>query len=296
MPIMDLTNLTIAILYSETGRPSHGGRLINLLKPYWDGWGAKIVELQGTQNYVPADIIIVHVDLSVVPIDYQRFAQQYPRQINADVLDIRKSSVCDHLLSANDPYSGRVLAKTDLNYAGLPEAVEAHLSQRKPNRTDILRYLARKANSARMKLVNRSSPIKTKRDYRVFQNLGCVPNNYRREDIVLQKFMPEFLGEKYVLREYYFLGNIGYINVEVSDDPIFTTGEQIETFIGAPPAAVTALCEKLNLGYGKIDYAIHNNEAVVFDVNKTVGTVGDHSVGAGKIAQALAAGIFFYLK
>lgn len=293
---MDLTNVTIAILYSETEPLSRGGRLINLLKPYWSEWGAKIVELQGTQNYVPADIIIVHVDLSVVPMGYQRFAQQYPRQINANVLDIRKSTVCDHLLSADDAYSGRVLAKTDLNYAGLPEAAEAYRSQRKPSRTHILRYLARKANSARIKLVNRSFPIKTKRDYRVFQSLECVPNSYRRENIVLQKFMPELLGEKYVLREYYFLGDIGYINVEVSDDPVFTTGEQIEAFVGEPPAEVTALCEKLNLGYGKIDYAIHNNEAVVFDANKTVGTVGDHSVGAGKIAQALAAGIFFYLK
>lgn len=292
---MDLTNRTIAILYSDKHQPG-GGRLINLIKPYWVRWGAKIVELHGTQIYVPADIIIVHVDLSVVPTNYQRFAQQYPCQINANVLDIKKSSICDHLLKVGDEYSGRVLAKTDLNYAGVPEYVEEQQYQEKPGRTNLLRYLGRKAHSVRMKLINRSSPIRTKRDYRVFKNLGSVPNTYRRKDIVLQKFMPEFLGESYVLREYFFLGNIGYINVEVSDDPIFTTGEQVETYVGAPPAAVDALCKRLNLGYGKIDYAIHNNETVIFDVNKTTGTTGDHSVGAGKIAQALAAGIFFYLK
>jgi len=112
---------------------------------------------------------------------------------------------------------------------------------------------------------------------------------------VVQKFLPERLGEYYVVRECYFLGNRYYINVESSFEPVFTTGTQIEFGPGTPPTEIVEIRNAMHLNYGKIDYAICNGETVIFDINKTVGTISDQSIAAGKIAEYLAPAIEQFL-
>ena len=43
-------------------------------------------------SLVPADVCFVHVDLSVGPPRYTKFASQYPNTINLHITDIRKKS------------------------------------------------------------------------------------------------------------------------------------------------------------------------------------------------------------
>ncbi|MDA1067587.1 MAG: hypothetical protein O3C43_13910 [Verrucomicrobia bacterium] len=118
---MYLKNRKIVILHKTTQKTFNDTKLINLLRQHWVKAGADIEDLFGTDTFVPADLVIVHVDLSVVPTEYQKFAARYPSQINANIFDIRKSKVCKHLLSQEDVYNEPVIVKTDLNFAGIPD-------------------------------------------------------------------------------------------------------------------------------------------------------------------------------
>ena len=291
---MNLQNCRIAILHSATRREFKDTKLINLLRIHWSNWGAEVIDIYGTDSFIPADLVLVHVDLSIVPKQYHEFALRYPVHINADVLDIRKSSICDHLLSENDDYDGPVIVKTDLNFAGIPERNEKRLNRNKFQRFPPIDLFFLKLEGLKRRL-SRYPEITTKDLYQIFESLQDVPKKYFDDKTVVQKYLPEKSGDNFILREYYFLGDREYLNVEKSEDPSFTTGEQIEFIPGVPPAEIRAIRKKLNLRYGKIDYAIHEGETVIFDVNKTVGTVSDESIGAGQIADYLAPGIINFL-
>ena len=70
---------------------------------------------------MPADLILVHVDLSVVPEKYLAFASRYSIVLNGRLPDIRKSVVSTNLVGMRDSWTGPVIAKSDLNYGGRPE-------------------------------------------------------------------------------------------------------------------------------------------------------------------------------
>jgi hypothetical protein len=91
------------------------------LADIWRKSGLQVVMLFGTKKYVPADLAIVHVNLSVVPEDYLAFARRYPAVLNGHVRDIRKSAISQNLLLPDSLYEGPVIVKTDLNSAGMPE-------------------------------------------------------------------------------------------------------------------------------------------------------------------------------
>jgi hypothetical protein len=83
----------IAVLFhecqSEERLPLYA---IHYLAGFWRADGLEVLYLFGAREHVPADILVVHVDLSVVPDEYLEFAGRYPAAINATVKDIRKST------------------------------------------------------------------------------------------------------------------------------------------------------------------------------------------------------------
>jgi hypothetical protein len=82
----------IAILFHENEKNPRPGYLISYFADLWREEGNEVIFLFGVKKFVPADLIIVHVDLSVVPDKYLAFAQQYPIVLNGEVKDIRKST------------------------------------------------------------------------------------------------------------------------------------------------------------------------------------------------------------
>src|SRR5688572_30707632 len=86
--------------------------VITRLAEYWKKNGHDVVFLTGTSTYVPADLIIAHVDLSVVPENYLEFARRYPIALNSRVRDIRKSTFATNLLRQGDAYDGPVIVKS----------------------------------------------------------------------------------------------------------------------------------------------------------------------------------------
>jgi hypothetical protein len=65
-----------------------------------------VFNLFGVKNFVPADLVFVHVDLSCVPQAYQDFAGRYPRQINMGAVDINKSGYCPTYCNARTTTTG----------------------------------------------------------------------------------------------------------------------------------------------------------------------------------------------
>ncbi|MDR9365401.1 MAG: hypothetical protein RI575_08690 [Balneolaceae bacterium] len=64
-----------------------------------------MIFLFGTDRFVPADLLFMHVDLSIVPDEYFEFAEKYPIENNGNIKDIRKSTYGTHLNRAVGLYT-----------------------------------------------------------------------------------------------------------------------------------------------------------------------------------------------
>ena len=94
----------VAILYHEKQRGKKLNYIIDCYSEYWRADGHEVIPLFGVAQFVPADLIIVHVDLSVVPEEYLDFARRYPVVLNGAVKDIRKSTYSWLRLKPDDAY------------------------------------------------------------------------------------------------------------------------------------------------------------------------------------------------
>ena len=74
----------IAVLFHETDRSRPARRyIVHLLAEYWRQWGHDVCFIYGVQRVEAADLLFVHVDLSVVPEEYLEFASRYAVTVTA---------------------------------------------------------------------------------------------------------------------------------------------------------------------------------------------------------------------
>lgn len=290
MTEISLKNKKIGILHSGGRVKPHDKYVISLMRQIWEEAGAQVVDIIGVDNHIPADLLILHVDLTQVPKSYIEFASLYPRTVNLGAVDIRKRTFCRHLLTASDSYKGPVLVKTNRNYAGIPELNDSHYFRSRLQQYRLGRLSIRKYRSL-MRAILKNPPIMAKSDYRIFDHFSEIPKCYLDSRYVVQKFLPEISGDRYILREYYFFNDCEVINKETGHDPVFTHGDQIEYGRGVPASEVIELRSKLNLEYGKIDYAMNNGVPIIYDANKTIGLTSTTSDAAWSLARDLAPGI-----
>lgn len=249
----------LAILHSKHTLPDARDHLILEIANLLPALGVEVIHLYGTQRFVPADAVLVHVDLSIVPDAYARFAQRYPKTINAVALDIRKSIFVDGLLGQDSTYGSPVIVKSDLNYGGAPE----HAGQ--PLATRLLRRIGRL-------LSGKPAPkINSKADYRIFPALADVPAEFFTPDNVVQRLVLEKDGNKNLLREYIFLADVHFESLERSASEIITDDEHISCRQFDPHPRLLNLRRLLKLDYGKIDYVMEDGIPFIFDANKTLG-------------------------
>ncbi len=241
----------IALLFHKKNNKYHPPLFaITHLARFWAEEGHHVFFVFGTgEKYIPADLAILHIDLSVVPEEYIEYAKQYPIVLNKKVRDIRKSTFSKNLVGPDTPYSGKVIVKSDLNAAGVQESFYYNLNES-----------------------GREPFFKTASDYKVFDNPGSVPPHFfANEDIVVEKFLPEMEKDLYVVRSYLFLGNKSTSIKLMSKHPIVKSGNTVAFEKIDPHPEIIELREKLNFDYGKFDYVIHNDRVILLDVNKTTG-------------------------
>jgi hypothetical protein len=254
--------MRIAVIFHANHKPEDVGsdHAIGQIAELWRKEGHEVRLLVGCREHWDADIAILHVDMSVVQRRYVKFARRYPVVMNGRILDIRKSRISRNLLDRNSNYEGRVIVKTDLNSAGIPE---------RTLRTNGLWHRFRRR--LRVQRVA-ERPLDFVKHYSIYERIRNVPADVlSAPGIVIEKFRPEMDGEWYFVRRSFILGD-RVISYRMGDrQPIVDAGlpkvfEWTET-----SSEVLAVSREFGLDYGTIDYTKNGEEIVVLDVNKTPG-------------------------
>jgi hypothetical protein len=269
---MKMSNKRLAVLFHERETPdSVRSYVITEMARYWREDGHEVLNLFGTSKFIPADLVVVHVDLSVVPDRYLEFARQYPIVLNGRVRDIRKSSFSQNILRRDASFAGKVIVKSDLNYAGEPE-------RRFASPRSLLQSLSSRVRIRYRR--SRSLWFEHPQDYLVYDHLRLVPRRYfHAKDIIVEKFCPEMDGEMFCVRGFHFLGDRAFAIRLKATSPIvngatYTSLERIEP----DPEIVTARAT-LKYDYGKFDYVVVDGRAILLDANKTIGmTLVGHGI------------------
>jgi len=262
-----MTKKRIAIIFHENDKARIQQYAITRLAAIWQERGIDTIFVFGTKRFVPADLAILHVDLSVVPDKYIEFAQKYPIVINGRVKDIRKSSFSEHIIHPGDDYEGKIIVKSDLNHAGKPERRMHPLLMSKT-----FHRLWRRAVLSKFLGGSQRLYFDSPKDYLILESTRLVPGKwFGRKDIVIEKFLPEFDHGHYLTRSYYFLGDSNQCVLWRSTDPIVKRSSATSMELVDPHPEIEALRRKFHFDYGKFDYVIHENVPILIDINKTVG-------------------------
>jgi hypothetical protein len=232
----------------------------------WQLEGHVVNYLFGCKVYVPADILVLHIDLSETPEQYLTFANRYAKVINLGLTDIRKRTISRNLVAQNDSYSGPVIIKTDLNCGGTPERHLGVTPQTKP--FSLFQKIKKCFN------IKDPASIQTPSDYLIYsKRLKVPPSVFDNDKLVVEKFLPEKHGDAYYQRRYYFLGDAEYNEIHSTTVPIHATDSDdhcIDYWEEQNiPAQLQAYRKELKADFGKIDYVIRDSQVVVFDINRT---------------------------
>jgi hypothetical protein len=263
----------VAVLFHERQTPERDVHYaIYYLAELWRADGLEVVFLRGVDEFASADVVIVHVDLSVVPDEYLEFARRYPVAVNGELRDIRKSSFSTLRVARDSGYAGEVIVKSNLNYAGVPERVLGVSSEGE-------------------------AELEHSTDYRIYDSVAEVPAHFfEGERFIVERFVPERDDGRYHVRTLEFVGDRHTSLRASAEHHVVSDETQIDYEQVEPPPALFELRRRLRLDYGKFDYVVHGSTVTVLDVNKTMGA----SVGIpGDALQAMrrhrAVGIYSYL-
>jgi len=246
-----------------------GYSLAAIAEQFWRPQGRSVVVHQGLGPPPPADLAILHVDLTQVPEEYLALAACYPRALNGRVRDIGKSTVADGLVRAGDGYDGPVVVKTELNHRGMPEQALARSGQS---------WVGRAATRLRRALPPRWTGGLPGGRYQLYRRAGEVPAwVWRRPELVVQRLFTERRRGLYALNQWYFLGRGEVVSTLLSPQPFVNMATVVERLPlhGEVPESLRRRRAEMGFDYGKFDYVVEQGEARLLDANKTPHLGGD---------------------
>ena len=238
--------------------------LIDAIALRWKKLGYEVLTHYGTKNVPDADIVILHVDSTIVPHKFVECLAKYPVVLNRSVLDISKTMISRNILRQGDDYSGPVIVKTNANFGGVPEATFNRISFKKKWWSE--RLFTLKRNWAKIDVLN---PDK----YPIFKNKESRPVGvWKNKNLIVEKFLPERMNGLFFLRYWIFFGEQGWTGRFGETNPIVKFGAMATKDESvAVPDELRILRKRLGFDYGRFDYVVNDGETVVFDVNKTLG-------------------------
>lgn len=274
-------SIRIITLPGEALRPAH---MLTRLADIWSSHGCRVII--GPCKRLDADIGIVHVDRTVVPSDCLPELPGNKALLNWKILDISKRLVSDQLIkSEHTEWSGPVIIKTDANYYGGIER-----GALRP--WDIRRIRRRLSGFISWKLM-REPPHN---DYPVLASVRDVPDwVWARQDLVVERFLPERDGDDYTLRMWIFMGDQEYSARLFSRHPIVKATRMTRfEYLNEVPQPLRELRQRLGVDFGKFDYVMIDDKPILLDVNKTP-TVATGNSSAGNRLAYLAKGLDYFL-
>jgi len=240
---------TIAILCHPSQKASLAGYTITNFAKVWREDGHEVLFVLGAGKVVPADVAIVHVDLTVVPDEYLELARQYPVSLNGNVRDIRKSTFSTLRLVRGDAHTGKVIVKSELNYAGLPER-----------------------GAGRSPYAPRAATFKSPLDYLIYDNIDEVPQAlWADPGLIVERFVSDMEDGLYVMYAMNFFGDRYTCGKLLGPSPIVCgkTQQRLERVPSHPD--MMELRERMGFDFGKFDYVMREGKPVLLDANKTTG-------------------------
>ena len=236
------------------------------------------------------------VDLSIIPEDYVRYCEEFPRVVNRRVTDIRKSIFSTCRVQPGDAWRGRVIVKTDRNYGGRPELRILGNKHRISGIYRRARYVTRRliGQSYERSGVDLSTASSLNpHNYPIFDSVDAVPPGaFENPALIVERFLQEPSEDGYVLRSYNFLGDRWFSRRRVSPNPIVKAYNS--RLIDSPtvPPKLIEIRNSLGFDYGKFDYLMHEGEPILLDVNTTPTVVkGENHENLLRSLNHLASGI-----
>jgi len=282
---MSIAGTKVAVLSHANDAWGSAAYMMPLLLDAWRQEGVLTEELHGIDKYIPADVLILHIDLTVDPQDYLVFCKRYPVVINGRIADISKHRVSTGIITSPDSYDGQVIVKTNLNFGGIPE-----------RRTSKATKLGRMAGKVRRRLPWTWTGILSPYSYPIYSTPRLIPRIvWHNRNLIVEKFLPEREGEYYCLRQWIFLGD-KEINVRgLSTHPIIKASNIIHReIIESVPDRLRTLRKELGFDYGKFDYAMVDGDVFLYDVNKTF-SISPQSTLRNIVVEELKQGLTSFL-
>jgi hypothetical protein len=239
--------------------------LLKLLMVRWQERGITVEIVRDVDRPIVADLLIPHINLTVVPPDYVEFMSEHPRVVNRHLIDISKSRISSGILGPDDSYDGPVIVKTDRNYGGLPEA----------------------------RLLGDAATTLDPQDYPIYDSLADVPAEvFSDEHLVVEKFVPEVDENGYNLRNWTFFGDRGINTVARSNERIVKARNTIDREEVPVPDDLRTIRADLRVDFAKLDYVMKDGKVVLLDVNRTPTYQGPRpSETVTKLVEEMADGI-----
>ena len=264
---------TILILTHEFDGFAQRGFFIQWLFAPWERMGHRVVVAEGIPARADADIVFVHIDVSVVPDEYLAFAAQFPVVVNGRARDIRKTAVSRFLVKPGDRWSGPVMVKSNYNTGGATEAMynlAAALRHRPPPFPN----------------------VREQKSYPVYASMAEVPSSvWTDANLVVERFLPEQDKKGYWRRVWRFCGDKGICIRYCAPTPAFTGATATDRETAEVPDELHAERKRLGFDYGKFDFVIHHGKVVLFDANRTPAASGGLDQYPDRYYSVLASGI-----
>lgn len=250
------SHIQIITLPNENFIPTY---LISRLAMIWQEQGYKITA--GPANRLDGDIGILHMDRTWISATWLPDNLQGRLLLNGSMLDISKRRISRNLLGRDSGYIGPVIIKTNANFYGWPE--RSAMASR-----TILGFYQKLLQKNLSKRLKQQFPPE---GYPILDSICDIPAwVWRRDDLVVEKFLPEMEGNEFALRVWLFFGDKEYGARMFSRNPVVKAGGITRyEYIHSVPGSIRKVRDELAMDFGKFDYVIVNGEAVLLDVNKT---------------------------
>ncbi len=244
--------------------------LIHALVDAWRTTGLRVTILRGTGLFVPARLLIPHIDATIRPAEYETFLRRYPRVANRRVTDVSKSAISENLVRPDASYEGPVIVKTNRNYGGLPERRLGITQSRRSLAEGIRSHWAARSGAAPSGVPWERVEWLPTGSYPVFEKLRDVPPGvFGNAGLVVEKYVAEMQDGMYCVRFNYAVGQREITLRLKSRQPVIKGSNASTCEEAESPPELGPLRRRLGLDYGKIDFVVRNGKPVLIDINPT---------------------------
>jgi hypothetical protein len=293
-----MSKTILILILDHVGDLMPNNAMLRYLVMVWERQGFNVKIAQGVKEEVDADVVIAHIDLTVVPDEYSDFLKKYPIVINGRVNNISKSLISEIMLTRESDYDGPVIVKTDANYGGAPELLRDKKQGRLQNTGIFVGLWHRLQQAGIFKRPWRYVQYLDSHNYPRFNSIKDVPGGvWQNDNLIVEKFLPEIDEEgHYCIRRWCFLGDKDIGLYQTSTNPITKSAEFKNKIITDVPDELKVIRNRLEVDYGRFDYVMNDGKAVIFDLNTTpsIGNYGLDIIGEDGMVD-LASGIEYYL-